>query len=447
MIRLRSRSARLLLLAGAIAAVVLGLALGEFSSPTLGRALLARASVATGVRLQASRFRLSLLRGLSLDEVHASGTYPGGRYELTLDRVVFEHRLLALLTGRLVVDRVRLDRPRAVLTETGETSRLPAAPGLIAVASVPIALQVVETVVANGEIEMRSRGRAPIVVHGLGLRLRDLAVGPGGGSALARLSGGGDFSAAEVALPVTRARDVAGTLRLSAGRLEASGVRFVTDEGRFQTRWAADLGRLPFTYALSVEGRPVDINAIAGLSGTSGGFGPAHLTVDGKGVGPEPAGLAGNGVLRLDAGTLPRSPLITAVECAIGRTGVSGARYKPSETPFRIERGRVIVERFRIDADGVGLEASGWSSFEGVLELSVAVLTPRASVRIPEVPPSVVDALAGADGWVRIPLRVTGTRSAPHVTPDVATLFADAKRAGGKALTNEALERLKGLLH
>jgi hypothetical protein len=424
------------------------LALAEFSSPELGRALLDRAGAATGVRLEAAEFHLSILRGLSLGRVRAVGTYPGGRYDLTVDKIVFQHRLLPLLAGRLTVDRIRIERPRAVLIEAERATPAPgaAAAGMAAVA-VPIALHVVEAVIDNGRVELQARGRAPITVSGLDVRLRDLALGAGDGNALGRLSASGDFKAEEIALPVTRAREAEGSLRLAAGHLDVDGLRFRTDEGRFQTRLSADLNRLPFSYTLAVEGRPLDINALAGATGKGGGFGPAHLTLEAGGVGPEPAGLTGKGVLRLEAGTLPSTPLLVAIERALGRTGLSGVHYQASETPFRVEHGRVIVDRFRLDSDAVGLEASGWSSLEGPLELSVAVRTPRPEVRIPELPPAVLDALVDQEGWVRIPLRVTGTRVAPRVSPDVAALLADARREGGKALANRAAEKLKGLLH
>lgn len=440
---------RLLVLGGAVLGLgVAVLAFAEFSSPALGRALLDRAGAATGVRLQAAEFRLSVLRGLSLGRVQAAGTYPGGGYDLTLDRIVFQHRLLPLLAGRLTVDRIRLEQPRAVLIEAdgASPSTTGVAPSGIAAVAVPIALHVVEAAIDNGTVELRTRGRAPIRVSGLDLRLRDLSLGAGGGSALGRLSGRGDFHAQEIALPVTRAREAEGTVRLTAGRLDVEGLRFRTDEGRFETRLSADLTRLPFSYTLAVEGRPLDINAMARATGKGGGFGPAHLTFEAGGVGPEPTGLSGKGLLRLEAGTLPSTPLLAAVERALGRTGLSGARYKASETPFRIERGRVVVERFRLEGDAVGLEVSGWSSLEGPLELSVAVRTPRQEVRIAEVPPAVLDALVDQEGWVRIPLRVTGTRDAPRVSPDVAALLADARREGGKALATRAAEKLKGLL-
>ena len=62
------------------------------------------------------------------------------------------------------------------------------------------------------------------------------------------------------------------------------------------------------------------------------------------------------------------------------------------------------------------------------------------------MPPAALDALADQQGWVRIPLRVTGTRDAPRVSPDVAALLTGARREGGKVLANRAAEKLKGLL-
>src|SRR6185503_6847650 len=281
----------------------------EFSSPQLGRALLDRAGTAVGARLEAEGFRLSLLRGLSLTGVRAKGKYPGGSYDVTLDRIVFQHRLLPLLAGRLAVDRIRLEKPRAVWIEAeGAPPAAGAAAAGMAAVALPIALDVVEAAIHEGRVEMRARGRPPIVVAGLDLRLQDLALGAGSGNALARLSARGDFRAEDIELPVTRAREASGTLRLSAGHLDVEGLRFRTDEGSFQTRLRADLTHLPFAYTLAVEGRPLDINKLAGATGKGGGFGPGHLTLDAGGVGPDPARLSGRGVLRLEAGTLPSTP-------------------------------------------------------------------------------------------------------------------------------------------
>ena len=131
-----------------------------------------------------------------------------------------------------------------------------------------------------------------------------------------------------ITLPVTRAREATGTFRLAAGHLDVDGLRFRTDEGSFQTRLSADLMRLPFSYTLAVEGRPLDINAMAGATGKGGGFGPAHLTLEAGGEGPDPTRLSGKGVLRLEAGTLPSTPRSRAPSAA---PACSGAATRPAK--------------------------------------------------------------------------------------------------------------------
>ena len=76
----------------------------------------------------------------------------------------------------------------------------------------------------------------------------------------------------------------------------------------------------------------------------------------------------------------------------------------------------------------------------------MAVRTPRPEIRMVTVPPAVLDALADQEGWVRIPMKVTGTRNAPRVSPDMVALLADARHEGGKALGNKAAEKLRDLL-
>ena len=110
-----------------IVVVVLGLVAGflllrTYDSPELGQALLERVSQASGVELSATSFRLSLLNGLMLGGVKASSQAPGRRLDLALDRLVFEHRLLPLLSGTIAIDRVVLEHPQIQLVESAEAA-------------------------------------------------------------------------------------------------------------------------------------------------------------------------------------------------------------------------------------------------------------------------------------------------------------------------------------
>jgi hypothetical protein len=430
-----------------VVAGALALAFVEFDSPRLGRALLARAAAAAGARLEAKESRLSLLRGVSLGGVTASGNFPGGRYELAMERLVFEHRLLPLLRGQLAVDRIRVDRPVVRLSEgRGSAPARPAAATSDALPGLPLRLHVSKITVDDATLELRASGADPVTVRGLALDLADLAADPGPGSALSHVSARGTVRIGEIALARTRVRAASGTLRVDNGRVTSEDVRFQTDEGPFTASWSADLRKLPFTYVLAVDGAPLDLSAALGPRSGTGRLGPARLRLDGRGVGPEARGLSGKGVLRLDEGTLPSTPLLVALEQAIGRTRLVGSSYRAGETPFRVDDGRVSFQGFRLDTDAAGIVAGGWTSLEGPLELSVSVRTPRANVRIAEVPESVLEALTDTEGNVRIPFRVTGTRERPHIVPDVGGLLAQARAGGARALAGQARDRLRDLL-
>lgn len=434
-------------LAAVGAAVLLLAVLGlvEIDSPALGRALLARAGAATGATLEASELRLSLLRGVTLRNVRASGSLTGGRYDVALERLVFEHRWLPLLVGRIAVHRVRLDRPRIRLHETARPAVRKRTPTPAPSAGLALAVSVSEITTSDGSVEMHAPGESPVTVTGLDVRLRDLALEPSAAGPLAGLSGLGEIAIDAIALAPTQVRDVQGTFALSNGGFESQDLRLEADQGPIEARGTARLDKLPFTYTLALRAAPLDLNRISGLAGQGGRFGPGHLRLDARGAGPEPEALTGTGVLDFEAGTLPATPLLAGVEAALGRTRIVGAAYKATSTPYDLRDGRVSFERLRFDAETVGIDVGGWTGVDGRIDMTVAVRAPRAQVRVAEVPAEVIDALMDDEGWVSIPLRVTGTRAAPRVVPDVGALTAQARRGGVRALEKKAVDKLKGL--
>ena len=112
----------IVLLAGLvlIVALVAFLLIHEFDSPQLGQTLLAQVGAATGIEMKAKTFRLSLLRGLVLEGVDASSENEDRRLHLVLDRLVFEHRLLPLLSGTIAIDTVLLEHPKIDVVEAAE---------------------------------------------------------------------------------------------------------------------------------------------------------------------------------------------------------------------------------------------------------------------------------------------------------------------------------------
>ncbi|MCI0407992.1 MAG: AsmA family protein, partial [Acidobacteria bacterium] len=96
---------------------VAGLFLVEFDSPTLGRAVLERASAATGFKMQAAKFSLSLWRGVVLHDLEVKGAVGASQLQVRAARLVLQHRWLPLLTGKIAVSTILLDSPQVELRE------------------------------------------------------------------------------------------------------------------------------------------------------------------------------------------------------------------------------------------------------------------------------------------------------------------------------------------
>jgi AsmA-like C-terminal region len=436
----RGRSV-LTVLAAALLLAVAALSLVEFDATRLGRAVLQRAGAVTGGTLTARSFRLRPLRGLVLDGVEAGAAFTGGRASASIDRLVLDHRPLRLLWGEVAVDRLVFERPHVRLAEAA--SARAAAPPAAAAPLGRLSLRVSRIDIEEGTVELQAAGApGPVLVRGLDLRLRDVALDPGPAPLLAALSGTGDVRVAEVSFARTRALDVRGRVRLGGGRLKTDGVRLRTDQGAFEATLDADLRRLPLAYTLAVSGDGLDVAAILGARG----FGAGTLQLDATGVGTEAEGLQGRGRLRVREGTLPSTPLLQAIERALGRTRIVGAAYQPIDAPFRVERGRVILDGLELKTDSAGLGLTGWASLAGPLELSVAVRLPREGLTVRGIGGDVLDLLTDDQGRVAVPLKVTGTQQAPRVAPDAAALAAVAERAGARKLLDKAGRGLGRLL-
>jgi hypothetical protein len=427
--------------AGAALALLAGLAALSFDASSLGRAVLARAAATTGVSLTARSFRLRPATGLSIEGLEGAAVFTGGRATIAIERLVLDHRLSRLLVGELAVDRLVLRKPHIRLVETrttGRTERGAAAAGAAGLGR--LVLRVSRIDVEDGTVELQALGEPrPVVVGGLDVSLHDVGFDARKGATLAGLSGAGDVRVREVAFARSRARDVRGAVTVGDGRLSTGAVRFRMPQGPFEARLDAQLDRLPFAYTLALTGDPLDVGSMLATSGGPGrGPGPAALRLDGRGVGAEAAGLKGKGVLRLAAGELPGSPLLAGIERALGRTHLVGARYEATEAPFRVENGRVLLDRLSLRTPEVGLDIAGWASLDGPLELDVAVLAPRQGLSVEGVAAGALDLITDGQGRVVVPLKVTGTQEQPRLRPDAAALAATARREGTRTIIEKA---------
>src|SRR5258708_1442164 len=309
------------------------LLLRDFAPPRLGKAALDQASAATGVQLRAKAFRLNLLRGLVLEGVEATSTAPI-RSELHVDRLVFQHRWLPLLTGTVAVDKVLADGLRLKVRLPSAARGAAAAPVRARPTPAPgagaFAVQVSEIAFRRVSMEILTEGQKQptATLKALSLRLRNVALEPGAEGVIAGLSGEGDLRIDEIAFATTHVRGVQGEMHLRKGQLDVRGVRFTTEEGRFEAGFTAELARTPLRYTLTLKG-DLDINASAGAA-ERGGFGPGSLDLRGEGEG----GVA----IRLKPTGTPHKAGVTPDRDARGgeaRKGVKKALEKTAAGRFK----------------------------------------------------------------------------------------------------------------
>ena len=429
------RRRRVLAAAGVLVlAALAAVFLLEFDAPVLGQAALSRVGAALGTKASARAFRFRLARGLALEGLEASSDFTGGRWSLAADALVLDHRLWPLLSGRVEIERIVLKKPRIRLEQAAAPRRVAPA----AAATAALALRVVEARMDDGTVEVTGAGQPPLTLSGLDVSLRDLGLA---GSTLSGLGGSGSAKAESIRFARTVARDAEGRFTLEKGALAAEAIRFRTDQGRFEATLRARLDRLPLTYSLELRGDPLDLNAMAGRA-AAGSFGPATLQVSAAGTGAGTAALRGQGVLKMQPGRLPATPLLQRLEAALGAQGLVGARYEASETPFRLQNGRATFDAFQLRADPLAIDMRGWIALEGPLDLDVQVRAPRSMLRVAGVSAGVLDTLADGQGRLVVPLTVTGTQENPVVRPDVGALLAQAGRGAAREALSKGLKDL-----
>src|SRR5262245_1137681 len=98
-----------------LVALVAFLLVHDFDSPELGRALHDKVSAATGATITARTFHLNLLKGLRLGGVEIKADADGRSTQLTLETLVFEHRLPPLFSGTIAIEKILLERPTIVI--------------------------------------------------------------------------------------------------------------------------------------------------------------------------------------------------------------------------------------------------------------------------------------------------------------------------------------------
>jgi hypothetical protein len=427
-------SPRRLLVAAAIALLVVSagaivLSLITWDSPRLGAAVLTRVGAMAGIELSAQDFRLNLLRGLELRGVRVRCPLEAGHLEATTDRLLLEHRLLPLLSGKVVVDQLVLERPEISLVSNSttasattssppETTAASATPGESQAAT---GLQVELTRISMTDATLVVRDEAlpsPLVdLRGLDLELRDLRLDAAATSVLAGVSAQGELSAESAVLDVITAQDLRGAVRLADGHFVLHELDLPANLGSFYiSELDVDLLQDPYTFDVALVAEPLAADQIVGAIGKTLGLARLELATSG-GLG-DSFDLRGKGTLSLSVGKLPDTPVLAALDELLRGLPLVGAAYQPFDIHFALEGDSIVADLFQITTPDVLLAAQGAVGLDQSLDLRFVAKAARELLAETDIPPEVLEALTDADGLVNVPLLVRGDRDNPRAAFD-----------------------------
>jgi len=444
---------KLLIVLAVLGVVAVFLLSRDWDSPELGQALLDKVSDATGIQMKAEGFRLNLLKGVVLEKVEAKSSSDGRDLTFNLDRLVFEHRLAPLLSGTVAIDRILLEKPRFDMVQSktkGSSSKTAEAPESVPAEGAEseeggggLALEVRQIQIEDGSLSVKNaKGEEKTLVAGLDLEMRNVAFNPNDAS-LATLSAEGTLGIREMIFDTLKLTDAEGKFQLADAVFTIPELSFLLPNGKVAADAKLDFNPVPFAYTMNAKGEPLDLN---GMVGATSGFGPANLELEAKGAGTETKDLKGNGQVRLAEGRFPDAKMFTQIDAALGKKAVVGSRYKATEASFRMENNRVILAPFRFESGDARLDLQGTMSLEGPVDFDLSLATPREGLQIEGVGSSALDLLADDQGWVPVPIDITGTMEDPKVRPDVKALALQAGQGAKREVQEKATDALRGLL-
>jgi hypothetical protein len=247
---------------------------------------------------------------------------------------------------------------------------------------------------------------------------------------------------AEVRADAQTLNELTGAFELAEARFTVPELRFAIASGTVAANTTIDFNPVPFTYALQATSEN-DLNT---MLGTPGGLGPATARFDAKGAGPDAANLVASGEVQLAPGQFPASPLFTQIDDALGKPVLANAAYEATNVNFRLAGNRVTLDPFRLTTPAARLDLSGVAALGGPIDFDLALATPREGLTVAGTSATVLDVLADNEGWVPVPLTLTGTVESPKVRPDVGTLASMAAQGAKREATAKATDALRGLI-
>ena len=442
-----------LLLAGVAVVVLLFVAgfgyaaylLHSLNTPEFKKTLLERAKATVGTDVQVKEMDISILSGVTLKGVTIANPAPFPGNLLTADAFVLRYRLRPLLSGRLEVERLALERPVVALAMDSRgafnyeklAGGAKAAPSKGSPASGPAAASPIELIlkklaVDNAEILMQDATKAPLMkVQDFDLDSAFKVVGAAAqGSGTARIA---TLSLADLMF----VRGISAPIEMSKESVKLAPIRATLAGGTLGGDVKVNLkDGFRYVASLDVKGAQVqklleEAKSARAVSGTL----LAQASVEGSGGLPT---MKGKGRAEIADCKVSNMPVFGVVAAALRVPALSSPSFDQCLVEFTLGASRLQMTMISLKGKQMQLTGRGTTDLDTYsldYDLNLALGTETLDkVPVRELKAAFKDR---GDGFSAMDFKVTGTSTAPQT--DLAS------RVGKAAATEAATAGLKKL--
>lgn len=401
-------------------------------TPAFRQAVLDRASAVAGTKVEARAVDISLLRGVTLRGVRMANPPPFSGDLLTADAFVLRYTLWPLLSGRVELSRLSLDKPVLTLAmdgrgvfnyeKLGAARTAPAARGS---SGVPVTLVLSKVSVDQARIVVRDPRTALVKMEDADL---DSTFQVSGTS----VEGKGTVRVALVNLAdAIFVRGVSAPLQVAKGGVVLAPLKGTVGKGDLRGDVRVQLqDRFRFTANLTVEGAQLQklLEEAKATQSASGKLG-ANATVEGSGG---VATLNGRGHVQVADCKVAHAPLMTLLATALRVPELARPEFKECRADFTLGGGRLVTPSVVLKNRSMELTGHGVMRLDSLaIDYDMTLALDEALLgRIP-----VRELRAGfkdrGDGFAAMDFKVTGTTAAPRTDITARLAKAAASDAAG----------------
>ncbi|PYQ21640.1 MAG: hypothetical protein DMF79_07670 [Acidobacteria bacterium] len=442
---------KILLAGGVVIVLVLLLGFGtaayllrSLNTPEFKKTLLERAKATVGADVQVKEMDIAILSGLTLKGVTIANPAPFPGNLLTADAFVLRYRLRPLLSGRLEVERLALEKPVVALAMDsrgafnyeklggGAKAAPPKGSTASGPAASPIELVLKKLAVDNAEILMQDATKAPLMkVQDFDLDSAFNVVGAGAqGSGTARIA---TLSLADLMF----VRGISAPIEMSKESVKLAPIRATLAGGTLGGDVKVNL-KDGFRYVASLDVKGAQVQKLLeeaksprAVSGTL----LAQASVEGSGGLPT---MKGKGRAEIADCKVSNMPVFGVVAAALRVPALSSPSFDQCLVEFTLGGSRLQMTVISLKGKQMQLTGRGTTDLDTYsldYDLNLALGTETLDkVPVRELKAAFKDR---GDGFSAMDFKVTGTSTAPQT--DLAS------RVGKAAATEAATAGLKKL--